>query len=197
MRGEPEVEYTEVLASHRHYSNLRITILGVFAALFVGLVAVATGAADILPQPGLLRAAQWFLLFLSVVFWALEEGVDGYLRAFSRRIAELERSLQYRHLTSRPTWTIWVALPATRAPYLLGVLLSLAFLFGGGVPYDSDSPEMNDGHAIQPHGGDRSSPEPARPEPLSATVFLNWIDEVNNGSTTHKWPNYLNSHERS
>lgn len=180
MRGEPGVGYTEALTSHRHYSHLRITILGVFAALFVSLVAVATGAAGILPRPGLLRAAQWFLLSLSIVFWAFEEGVDGYLRAFSQHIAELEQSLQYRHLASRPRWAIWIALPATRTPYLLEVLLSLAFLFGGEMPRDSDLPEMNGGDIIQPYGGNRNLPKPASSGLLSATVFPNWIYEVNN-----------------
>lgn len=128
MPGKPEVEYTEALSSHRHYSNLRYTILGVFAALFVGVVALATGGRGVLPDPTWLRAAQGFLLLLSVAFWAFEEGIDGYLRALSRRIIALETSLDYAHFSSRPRWANWLAVPATRAPYLLGIMLSIAFL---------------------------------------------------------------------
>ncbi len=130
MPGNPEIEYTEALTSHRHYSNLRFTSLGVFAVLFVGLVAAATGAGGVLPGPTGLRGYFIFLsLILSLVFWAFEEGIDGYLRALGRRIAELETSLQYTHFSSRPHWANQVAIPATRAPYLLGVLLSIAFLW--------------------------------------------------------------------
>ncbi|MCO6441778.1 MAG: hypothetical protein J5I81_11960 [Nitrococcus mobilis] len=129
MPGNPEIEYTEALASHRHYSNLRFTSLGVFAALFVGLVAAATGAGGVLPGPTWLRGYFIFLsLVLSLVFWAFEEGIDGYLRALGRRIIELEASLQYAHFSSRPRWADQLAMPATRAPYSLGVLLSIALL---------------------------------------------------------------------
>ncbi|EAR23090.1 hypothetical protein [Nitrococcus mobilis] len=129
MPGNPEVEYTETLASHRHYSNLRFTSLGVFAVLFVGLVAAATGAGGALPDATGLRGYFIFLsLVLSLVFWAFEEGIDGYLRALGQRIIELETALQYARFSSRPHWANQLATPATRAPYLLNVLLSIAFL---------------------------------------------------------------------
>jgi hypothetical protein len=94
-------EYSELNQNFRHYSALRFAILTVYFAVIAGLASVAFGITkvtlDIFNQ-----AAKLGGLFVTLVFFVFEVILERYLTHFSKVITQLEKSLGYSQLSSKP-----------------------------------------------------------------------------------------------
>lgn len=94
-------EYSEACSYHRHYSVLRLGMLGVYFAVIGVISSVAFGVA--LGVGGSIRFAIALLitaagLFLTLAFWILEALFASKIRYFDDVLGELESRLDYRLL---------------------------------------------------------------------------------------------------
>ncbi len=101
-RAADEAEYGEVLASLRHYSNLRYAILGVFIAITGFLIAALYGKEPLQAPPQVGYAIRMFGLIAALAFGWIEVTLNGYLTAFGKAALRLRPdshwALRPRHL---------------------------------------------------------------------------------------------------
>lgn len=116
--------YSEVMLSIRHYSNLRFAMLTVFVAATAALIAASFGT-EVLPAADTtLRVAFHFAgLVLTVAFFWLEVVLDSYLKAFSKVADALKRRGHWR---TRPGARKYLWIPI-RVLLYAGVALFWAF----------------------------------------------------------------------
>ena len=98
-RAADECEYREVLASLRHYSNLRFAIAGVFIAITGFLVAALYGKEPLRAQPEIGHILRGFGLVIAGAFWWIEFTLDGYINAFGKKAVGLRSN---SHWAARP-----------------------------------------------------------------------------------------------
>lgn len=91
-------EYTEALASLRHYSNLRFAIFSVFIAITAVLVGALFGD-DAIEVPRVRTALQALGLWTACVFLWIEVTLDGYVSAFGDKALAI---FPGSHLSGRP-----------------------------------------------------------------------------------------------
>lgn len=88
-RAADECEYREVLASLRHYSNLRFAIAGVFIAITGFLVAALYGKEPLRAPPEIGHILRGFGLVAAAAFGWIEFTLDGYINAFGKKAVGL------------------------------------------------------------------------------------------------------------
>lgn len=112
-------EYTEVINNMRHYSNLRFVIFTVFFPIMWGIISLAYFDAQQL-TPIAAQAAKVFAIVVTIAFWIYEERVNVVSDHFVKTAVQLEDSLGYSQISSRPPgkWPIFGANTMTRAFFL-------------------------------------------------------------------------------
>ena len=93
-------EYAEVNQNLRHYSGLRFAIFSVFFAVMAGTAGLSFSSGQFTPFAA--TAAKVGGLIATLVFWNFEERTLRLLTHFGKVAAELERSLGYTQLSTRP-----------------------------------------------------------------------------------------------
>jgi hypothetical protein len=88
-------EYSDLLATYRHYSTLRFSIMTVFIVITSGLFSVALGLVGTAPRSSLAPAAKVAGLFMTAVFFCFEERIHAILHTLRNRAIELENALGY------------------------------------------------------------------------------------------------------
>lgn len=117
-----KVEYTEVCTNFRHYSNLRFGILavcfGTFIFLAVSLVNVNPGM-----HPILLSFLKVIGLLITAVFWRYQDIAMTHLAYYGAKAKELETTLGYKNLSTRPTPERWFSRMDLATQLVYGALL--------------------------------------------------------------------------
>lgn len=116
------VEYTEVCTNFRHYSNLRFGILAVCLGTFIFL-AVSIMNGNSTTHPILLSFLKIVGLLTTAVFWRYQDITMKHLAYYSARAKELETTLGYKNLSTRPTPERWFSRMDLATQLLYGMLL--------------------------------------------------------------------------
>lgn len=102
-------EYTELRNDLRNHSNLRFTIFAVYLAAIGGLGSIAFGI--ISPNNGtplhtklLGRLAG---LVVTVMFFVYELRIQSLIKHCFERGKQIEKLLDYKHISERPDWDKW------------------------------------------------------------------------------------------
>lgn len=120
-----EAEYAEVLASLRHYSNLRYAIAGVFIAITGFLIAALYGKEPLQAPPEVGYAVRAFGLITAFAFGWIERTLDGYLTAFGKVALRLRPD---SHWATRPSLlNRWVPMATISIHAVAGVFWLVSF----------------------------------------------------------------------
>jgi hypothetical protein len=103
MSGDRPNEYEEVCNSVRHWENMRFAQLTLFLAGTAGLGSAfgqppIAGSTDQLARTGLSCMAFLFV----AIFWAMDERVVAYWKAYRLRATELEHALGFQQHSRAP-----------------------------------------------------------------------------------------------
>jgi hypothetical protein len=101
-------EYREVCNNIRHYSNLRFINFSGYFALMVGLMAVSFGIEIAQNSPDLLKlAARISGILVTIIFWAVENGINRYIDHFQHYARNLEDILSFKQWKTLPDSKLW------------------------------------------------------------------------------------------
>lgn len=93
-------EYTEILETYRHHSNLRVATFSVFIAIMAGMSLVAFGNDQFGQNAATISRVTGILVIL--IFWTYEERLTSLVQYFLRTAAKLEQPLGYTLCSGRP-----------------------------------------------------------------------------------------------
>ena len=93
-------EYTEVVQTIRHYSNLRFAAFSIFIAMMAGIGLVSFGKGQFGEHAAVIARIAGVLVI--AIFWLYEERLTELYQYFMRAAAALERLLGYTQWTDRP-----------------------------------------------------------------------------------------------
>lgn len=115
-------EYTEVVQSIRHYSNLRFAIFTIFFAVMGGVGFVGFGQEQFSAQAALVARIAGFAV--AVVFWLYQERTARMWEHCRLLAVSLERELDYKQFSTRPDFRgIPTAIVLNRFVFVLFSLL--------------------------------------------------------------------------
>ena len=98
-------EYSEILKSLRHYSNLRFAILTVFFGVFAGLIMMSFKT-DLFPKAkSLIILGKLAGLMTAIIFYMFAERTITFANLLEQRAEQLERKLGYHAITFKPKAT--------------------------------------------------------------------------------------------
>jgi hypothetical protein len=132
-QGSSTGEYSDLLATWRHYSTLRFSVLTVFIVITSGLFSVALGLIGSAPRPSLALPAKVAGLFITAVFFCFEERIHAILHTLRSRAIQLEDTLGYcvwrrMHQDRWAQVTLVAITVATRALYA-GIAIAWLWAF--------------------------------------------------------------------
>lgn len=128
-------EYTEVVQSIRHYSNLRFAIFTIFFAVMGGVGFVAFGQEQFDTHAALVARIAGFAVV--AVFWMYQELTARMFQHCRQVAVNLEHELNYTQFSTQPTFTGFIpaAIVLNRITFFL--LTSLWLYAVIAVPLDS------------------------------------------------------------
>ena len=94
-------EYSEACASLRHYSSLRFVQFSVFFALVAGLITISFDMGSPV-NTKLFLPVRIAALFLTIIFWTLEERWSQLAEYYTKRASELEKQMGFNTHANRP-----------------------------------------------------------------------------------------------
>ena len=108
-----DLEYTEVNNNLRHYSSLRFAQMTIFLAISGALASTFLEKNESL-NPIIKFCIEIGGVFLTVMFWIMEESATKKWRAFHTRAINLEKDSNNKQWTNFPQSELFSATNATR-----------------------------------------------------------------------------------
>jgi hypothetical protein len=127
--GDPKEEYKDLSDNMRHYGQMRFGQLTIFFAITAGLISAVFNfehKMPLIPKTMLMVCG----LYISIMFFIMEERSSTYWNVFHERAKELEPKLGYKQYQQRPhgQYKYITATYATRAILVGSIILWLAAL---------------------------------------------------------------------